>query len=57
MIQGPNLDNFVVCRAKENIGRVQIGEVGNEDILPPFASARNALVEVLRGDIVIRLHL
>ncbi len=27
MVQEPNLDTFVVCRAKEDIGLVQIGEV------------------------------
>lgn len=27
MVQEPNLDTFVVCRAKDDIGLVQIGEV------------------------------
>lgn len=27
MVQEPNLDTFVVCRATEDVGRVQIGEV------------------------------
>lgn len=27
MVQGPNLDTFVVCRARDDVGLVQIGEV------------------------------
>lgn len=27
MVEEPNLDTFVVCRAKEDVGLVQIGEV------------------------------
>lgn len=27
MVQEPNLDTFVVCRAKDDVGLVQIGEV------------------------------
>lgn len=37
MVQEPNLDTFVVCRAKDDIGLVQIGEVS------PL---------VLRGDVI-----
>lgn len=27
MVEGPSLDSFVVCRAKDDVGMVQIGEV------------------------------
>lgn len=27
MVQGPDLDTFVVCRANEDVGLLQIGEV------------------------------
>ncbi|CAN0143938.1 unnamed protein product [Laminaria digitata] len=31
MVQEPNLDTFVVCRAKEDVGLVQIGEASGRD--------------------------
>lgn len=43
MVQEPNLDTFVVCRAKEDIGLVQIGEVGEVPLLPlPSLAIRTA---------------
>lgn len=31
MVQEPNLDTFVVCRARDDVGLVQIGEVRMND--------------------------
>lgn len=42
MVQEPNLDTFVVCRATEDVGRVQIGEVS-------FFSNSFVLVSVVEG--------
>lgn len=46
MVQEPNLDTFVVCRAKDDIGLVQIGEVNLLLLTGAFAfSLVNVLVD------------
>eukprot|EP00903_Cladosiphon_okamuranus_P014563 g13507.t1 len=44
MVQEPNLDTFVVCRAKDDIGLVQIGEAAGRD---------DSSMNLLRGDMFI----
>ncbi|CAN0105607.1 unnamed protein product, partial [Ascophyllum nodosum] len=46
MVQGPDLDTFVVCRANEDVGLVQIGEASSQ-------GREDSAMNLRRGDMFI----